>query len=77
MRTIGALDLIPEQGVIGLSDVAWEEAKRSVVVIRPLAELPAAPAHLARRAGRVFGLTERTVYALIRRYRQSGVLLVR
>nr|WP_207917225.1 helix-turn-helix domain-containing protein [Rhizobium sullae] len=48
-----------------------------MVVIRPLAELPAAPAHLARRAGRVLGLTERTVYALIRRYRQSGVSSVR
>jgi putative transposase len=66
---------IPEQGVIGLSDAAWAEAKRRAEIIRPLAEKSEAPAHLARHAGVQLGLTERTVYALIRRYRQSGGLL--
>lgn len=66
---------IPEQGVLGLSDVAWAEAKRRAAVIAPLAERKEVPAHLAREAGTLLGLTERTVYALIRKYRQSDGLL--
>lgn len=67
--------LIPEHGVLGLSDAAWAEAKRRAPVIGPLAEQPEVPAYLARQAGADLGLTERTVYSLIRRYRQSGGLL--
>lgn len=69
------LALIPEHGVLGLSDAAWAEAKRRAAVIGPLAEQLEAPAYLARQAGADLGFTERTVYSLIRRYRQSGGLL--
>ncbi|TCP77410.1 putative transposase [Rhizobium sp. PP-CC-2G-626] len=65
---------IPE-GILGLSDVAWIEAKRRAAIIAPLAEHAEVPARTAREAGTELGLTERTVYSLIRRYRQSGGLL--
>ncbi|WP_244538143.1 transposase [Mesorhizobium sp. YR577] len=65
---------IPE-GILGLSDIAWIEAKRRAAIIAPLAGHAEVPARLAREAGTELGLTERTVYSLIRRYRQSGGLL--
>lgn len=64
----------PERGTLGLSNAAWTEACRRAAVVAPLAARDAVPASVARDAGRALGLSERTVYALVRRWRQSGGL---
>jgi len=66
---------IAEHGIVGLSDAAWIEAKRRAAVIAPLSKHSEVTARDARQAGTELGLTERTVYSLIRKYRQSGGLL--
>lgn len=63
---------IPESGAFTLSDAAWEEARRRARVIGPLSELDTVPSAVAAEAGDQLGLSARTVYSLILRYRQSG-----
>lgn len=65
---------VSERGTLSLSDAAWTEAQRRAVVIGPLAAQDAVPAAAARDAGRALGLSRRTIYALLRRWRQSGGL---
>jgi putative transposase len=66
---------VPEHDTLGFSDVAWAEARRRAAVIAPLAARDAVPAVAAREAGRALGLSERTIYALLRRWHQSGGLV--
>ena len=66
---------VPERGTLGLGDTAWAKAKQRVVVIGPLAAADLVSAAAAGAAGEALGLAERTIYALVRRYRQSGGLL--
>ncbi len=66
---------VPECGTLGLSDAAWAEARRRAAVIAPLAARDAVPAPAARDAGRALGLSERTIYALLRVWRRSGGLV--
>jgi len=65
---------VPERGTLGLSDAAWAEAQRRAAVIAPLVARDAVPASMARDAGRVLGLSERTIYGLLRLWRRSGGL---
>jgi len=66
---------VPERGTLGLSDTAWAEARRRAAVIAPLAAREGVPASAARDAGRTLGLSERTIYALLRRWRRAGGLI--
>ena len=68
-------DRVPERGTLGLSDTAWAEARRRAVVIAPLAAQDVVPAPMARDAGRALGLSERTIYGLLRLWRQTGGLV--
>jgi len=66
---------VPEQGLVSLSAAAWAEAKRRAPVIAPLAALAVVPAATAGAAAVQLGLSTRSVYELIRRYRAGGGLL--
>src|ERR1700740_2810683 len=63
--------VIPESGTIGLSEASWAEARRRAAVIRPLAEGSTLSANVAADAGRILGLSERTVYTLVKRWRET------
>jgi len=65
---------VPERGTLSLPEAAWAEAPRRAAVIGPLAARDSVSANAARDAGRTLGLSERTIYALLRRWRQSGGL---
>ncbi|RVK89394.1 helix-turn-helix domain-containing protein [Sinorhizobium meliloti] len=66
---------MPERGSLTLSERAWIEAKRRATVIVPLAAADRIPSVVARAASEELGLSERSIYALVRRYRRSGGLL--
>jgi putative transposase len=68
-------DRVTESGTLTLPEPLWAEAKRRAAIIAPLAAADLVPAAMARAAGETLGLSERTVYALVRRYRRSGGLL--
>jgi putative transposase len=67
--------MVPERGALCLSEPLWEEAKRRAAVIVPLMEQKTVAVALAAEAADALGVSTRTVYALIRRYRESGGLL--
>ena len=67
--------IVPEQGLLSLSAAAWDEAKRRAPVIAPLAAQAVVPTAAAWNAAEQLGLSTRSVYELIRRYRASGGLL--
>jgi putative transposase len=71
----GGVRRVPERGTLGLPESAWTEAQRRAAVIAPLVALDAVPAARARAAGQALGLSERTIYALLRRWRHSGGLV--
>ena len=71
----GADTIIPEQGLLSLSAAAWDEAKRRAPVIVPLAAQAMVPTAAAGNAAGQLGLSTRSVYELIRRYRACGGLL--
>ena len=76
--TIPALDpdtMVPEHGLVSLSAEAWAAAQRRTPVIAPLAALAVVPTATAGIAAEQLGLSTRSVYELIRRYRTSGGLL--
>ena len=53
------------------TDEAWQEAKRRAQMIRPLAARERCPRLLVRAAALDLGLSERQVYTLVRRFRDS------
>jgi putative transposase len=61
-----------ESGALGLSDAAWAVARHRGEVIVPLAEMAVVPVALAEAAAGQLGLSRRTVYTLIRCYRDGG-----
>lgn len=65
---------VPDSGTLTLPEAAWAEAQRRAAVIGPLAAQDAVSAAAARDAGQALRLSERTVYALLRRWRRSGGL---
>ena len=66
--------LVSERGTLSLPDAAWTDAQRRAAVIGPLAAQAAVSTAAARDAGQTLGFSKRTVYALLRRWRQSGGL---
>lgn len=66
MRPLVTPRRVPERGTLGLSDAVWAQAQRRPAVIAPLAGRDAIPASMAREAGRALGLSERTIYGLLR-----------
>src|SRR5450759_666512 len=54
------------------SDEAWQEAKRRAELIRPLAAKEHCPRLLVRAAAQDLELSERQVYALVKRCRISN-----
>ncbi len=66
---------LSERGLLTLSEKAWSEAKRRGLIIAPLAEGDVVSATAARAAGAELGLSERSIYNLVKRYRRSGGLL--
>lgn len=50
----------------------WVEAQRRAEVVRPLAERSRCPRRLARIAAQELGISERQVYALVRRMKEAG-----
>lgn len=64
-----------EWGTLTLPASLWAEAKRRAAVMAPLAAAAVVPAAAARAANEALGLSEHTVYALVRRYRHSSSLL--
>ena len=67
--TVGA------SAIVRLSASAWDDAKRRAAVIAPLAATRVVPAPLAQEAADALGLSRRTIYTLIERYRASGGML--
>ncbi len=68
--------LIIESGALTVSDNAWKEARRRSSIIGPLADLDIVSTAMAAEAGQKLGLSERTVYTLIYRFRESGKSLI-
>ena len=67
---------ISESGIVSLSDAAWSEARRRAVVIAPLAKRGIVTAKAARNAAIELALSDRTIYALVKKWRESGGSLV-
>jgi putative transposase len=66
---------LPNGGTSGLSDARWAEAQRRAAVIAPLAALESVSVSAACEAGRTLGLSERTIYGLLRLWQRSGGLV--
>ena len=64
-------EMIPESGIIRLSDAAWAEARRRAEVIVPIADRDVVPRIIAKEAAQTLGLSVRTVYNLVRRWKES------
>lgn len=67
---------IKDNGLTGLPDKIWKEAERRAGFIRPLAMMETVPALLAKDTAVKMGLSQRSVYTLIQRFRESGGLLI-
>jgi len=63
---------ILESGTLTQADAVWEEARRRAAIIGPLAAKEKTPVSLAAEAGERLGLSARTIYTLLRRYKASG-----
>ncbi|MBL1262679.1 helix-turn-helix domain-containing protein [Methylomicrobium sp. RS1] len=70
-------DTLPviEQGLLTLSEDAWELASRRARFIAPLAALEPIGRQAADDAAEQLGVSRRQVYLLIRRYRQGTGLV--
>lgn len=68
-------DPIAERGTLGLSEEARQEAQRRYPVIAPLAAQELVSAVDARSAADHLGISSRTIYALVARFRASGGLM--
>jgi len=66
---------IVEQGVLTLPASIWDEAKKRLLVIAPLAAAEVVGHQDVDEAAHQLGLSRRHVYTLIRRYRQGTGLL--
>ncbi|WP_433709409.1 hypothetical protein ACQP2U_23195 [Nocardia sp. CA-084685] len=61
--------LLPERGVLTADEARWRVAVRHAQVIGPLAELDRVSIAVADEAAAVFGVMQRQVYALVKRWR--------
>jgi|SanBayMetagenome_1026888.scaffolds.fasta_scaffold03748_3 putative transposase len=62
---------IQESGVIKFTDDAWAKARFKAEVISPLADKEIVTAVIAREAAQKLNLSQRTVYSLIKKWRES------
>jgi putative transposase len=63
---------IPESGTVRFSDAVWAEARRRADVIGPIATQETVSSTVAAEAALKLGVTERTVYNLVKRWRESA-----
>ncbi len=69
-------EIIPESGLLRLSDAAWREARRRAAVIAPLGDQDSVSVSVANEAATALGVSQRCVYKFIRRWKESdGSLL--
>ncbi len=66
---------IIERGVATLPDETWEQARRRMEIISPLAALEVVGHRAADAAALALGLSRRQVYVLIRRAREGSGLV--
>lgn len=71
----GAPALCIDQGTVRLSADAWKEAERRAALIKPLADMSVVPVSIANEVAEQLALSQRTIYILIQRFRESGGLL--
>lgn len=64
-------DVVPERGLLTVSDEAWAIAVRRGEVIGPLAEAATAGSEAAEAAAEQLGISRRQVYVLLRRWREG------
>lgn len=64
-------DVVPERGLLAVSDEVWALAVRRAEVIRPLAEAGTAGAEAVEAAAEQLGISRRQVYVLLRRWREG------
>jgi len=65
-------NIIIESGTIGLTDSMWAKARYRAEVISSIAEEKTVSKVIATAAAQKLQLSERTVYRLVRRWRESG-----
>lgn len=65
-------EAIPESGTIRLTDAAWAEARRRAAIIGSLADRVSVTVDLAQEAAKALGVCERSVYKMVRGWRESG-----
>ena len=67
--------LLTNNGLLTMSDEAWEQARKRVQVISPLAALSTVGHQAADDAAQQLGLSRRQIYVLVRRCRQGAGLV--
>ena len=65
-------EIITENGILKLSDAKWDKARHRAEVIEPIAERDVVPRVIAVEAANKLNLSERRIYTLVRRWRESG-----
>lgn len=65
-------ELIEESGVIKLSDKVWSEARRRVEIIAEIAKHRTVSTGMASDAAQKLGLSQRTIYSLVKSWKESG-----
>ncbi len=65
-------ELIEESGAIRLPDEFWSEARRRAEIIAPIAKHKNVSTGMAIEAAQKLGLSERTIYKLVRVWKESG-----
>lgn len=69
-------NIIKESGAIRLSDAMWTKARLRSNIIGPIADKVVISAAMATEAAQKLNLSQRTVYSLIRKWRESGGSIV-
>lgn len=72
---VGDPVLIPERGVLALSDVEWERAALRADVISKLVSLPKRSSKNVEEAAQTLKVSKRTIYLLISRWMAGGGLV--
>ena len=65
-------EIITENGILKLSDAKWDKARHRAEVIEPIAERDVVPRVIAVEAANKLNLSERRIYTLVSRWRESG-----
>ena len=65
-------EVIEESGTIRLSDQMWSEARRRAEIIAPIAKHKNVSISIAKEAAQKLGLSERTIYNLVKLWKETG-----